>query len=125
MRRHELYWLLIIALWSAAAPASTGWAGDENTVIEDEDYRFRLRLPGDDWRMLSDPEAHKFNARAVAGARKRVPSNVHGIVIVQRVSRKMFESAESTITNALPLEDLQVVEREEMKIQGIAARSKG
>ena len=109
-------------MWSAAAPASTGWAGDEKTVLEDEDYRFRLRLPGDDWRMLSEPETHRFNARAVAGARKRVPSNVHGIVIVQRVSRKVFESVESTITNILPLEDLQVVEREEMKIQDIAAR---
>lgn len=93
---------------------------DATEPIVDEDYRFRLALPGAGWKLLREHDASAINPDAIAGAMNSGATS-YGIVIVERLPGATLEQA-AALAWGVVFEDLEVESEIDLDFQGVAAK---
>jgi hypothetical protein len=93
---------------------------DATEPIVDEDFGFRLGLPGPGWKLLRERDASSLNPDAVAGALNS-GEGAYGIVIVERLPGTSLEQAVELLwDDSLP--GLAVESEEDLQFQGVPAK---
>lgn len=93
-----------------------GSAGDATQDITDEDYRFRLRWPGQGWRMLRGADAASLNPDAEAGMIH--DDGCGGMVDVESMPGADLAPLAEALMSRLDLEDETLVSKEALRFKG-------
>jgi hypothetical protein len=96
-----------------------GSAGDATQDITDEDYRFRLRWPGQGWRMLRGADAASLDPGAAAGMLH--DEGCGGMVDVEAMPGADLAPLAEALMSRIELEDKTMVSKEALRFKGESA----
>jgi hypothetical protein len=109
---------------AAGAPACNKWRshrGKRSEPIVDQDLRFSLKPPSDDWRLLPRAEIRGITPDAVAGA-QQVKTGVYGAIIVEQIPGVKLDAAAAQIRGNLKLDDIKQTPTETVTVAGKQSR---
>ncbi|NVB39675.1 hypothetical protein G6O69_17665 [Pseudenhygromyxa sp. WMMC2535] len=92
---------------------------DATKPIVDEDFGFRLNLPGEGWKLLTEQDASQLHPDAIAGGLDG--KGAFGIVIVERLPGASLEQAAALLW-AEPLPDQEIESEEDVELEGVAGK---
>ncbi|KIG19373.1 hypothetical protein DB30_02654 [Enhygromyxa salina] len=94
---------------------------DASEPIVDEDYRFRLGLPGPGWKLLREGDASKLQPDAIAAAVMTGGGGAYGVVIIERLPGTTLDQAKALVwDDTLP--DLVIEAEVDLEFQGLPAK---
>lgn len=88
-------------------------------VFEDEGYRFRLKSPGPDWKLMGREDIRNISPDGAAGLSDI--SGVTGVVIVEHSPKVELSSMADVVIGNMPVEGKVVSQREQIEYAGLPA----
>lgn len=93
---------------------------DATETIVNEQLRFRLKLPGPEWKLMGEAEAARLHPMARAGAMST--AGVAGVVIARREVDASMEARSRRALLEIDLDDEEIELEESLQHRGVEAR---
>ena len=106
-------------LASASKSPSIGASSSAIDKIEDQDYRFELRLPGPGWQLLSGNESEGPGPLSAAGAIS--PENVACTISIEPTNISEVDAYAQAVADSVAFENKSISVFQEMGFQGYKA----
>src|SRR5215831_4942505 len=99
-------WVVMLLAATAGMPACKARPskGQRSEPIVDQDLRFSLKAPSDEWRLIQRAEMRGISPDAVAGA-QNTKTGVYGAIIVEQIPGVKLDAVAPEIRGNLKLSE--------------------